>query len=606
MNLYRMKKYLICILFLLFGGLAYADPVPAGRARAVAETFWQSSPLTRASSSDMHLVMDSRDAMPAVRSSSDVPAWYVFGDAEGTGFVVVSGDDAAMPVLGYSFENPFPGHDDLPPNLSGWLSFVTEEITAVRGAGETVPADVSEKWRTAAAGTPVVTIQTALWDQDAPYNILCPKIGSASTYTGCTATALAIVLRHYRWPESGTGTVPGYRTDSGSLDVPATRLGTYDWDNMIMDYRGGYTQAQANAVATLMRDCAVILQSDFGTVDSDGTGAYPETAVSALATYMGYDRSMRLVKRGFYSASEWNAMMKAELDGGNPVFYGGSSDSGGHAFVLDGYTDNGYFHVNWGWSGFCNGYFLLSALNPDGQGAGGSAGGYNSGQDALVGLKRDEGGEWETVLGFEAYEDAEDGMVYRGLSTDRTPERNVPFTLSGGLLYNMGAVTFTGDVIFAVTDADGNIVQRLFGGPVNEIEPNYGFCVSESVTITAPLYEGSRIQALYKSSGASAWNVARGNEESGCTWEIPLSASSNTVGESTRLVYNRNDGILRILVDSGVSVSLYAPDGSDLGFICEMNDGEVTVDASLIPAGRCRLVVKKDDETKELTLKLKD
>ena len=108
----------------------------------------------------------------------------------------------------------------------------------------------------------------------------------------------------------------------------------------------------------------------------------------------------------------------AELDGGNPVFYGGSSDSGGHAFVLDGYTDNGYFHVNWGWSGYCNGYFLLSALNPDGQGAGGSAGGYNNGQDALVGLKRDEGGEWTVSLGFEAYEDPEDGTVYRGLSTD--------------------------------------------------------------------------------------------------------------------------------------------------------------------------------------------
>lgn len=229
-----------------------------------------------------------------------------------------------------------------------------------------------------------------------------------------------------------------------------------------------------------------------------------------------------------------------ELDGGNPVFYGGSSDSGGHAFVLDGYTDNGYFHVNWGWIGYCNGYFLLSALNPDGQGAGGSAGGYNNGQDALVGLKRDEGGEWTVSLGFEAYEDPEDGTVYRGLSTDRTPERNVPFTLSGGLLYNMGAAAFSGDVIFAVTDAGGNIVQRLFGGPVNEIEPNYGFCVSGSVTVTSPVLEGYRIRALYRGEGDSVWNVARGNEESGCVWEIPL-LSTNAILESTRLTYNKTD-----------------------------------------------------------------
>ncbi|MBO8445837.1 MAG: C10 family peptidase [Bacteroidetes bacterium] len=298
-------------------------------------------------------------------------------------------------------------------------------------------------------------------------------------------------------------------------------------------------------------------------------------------------------------------MMMTELDGGNPVFYGGSSDSGGHAFVLDGYTDNGYFHVNWGWSGYCNGYFLLSALNPDGQGAGGSAGGYNNGQDALVGLKRDEGGEWTVSLGFEAYEDPEDGTVYRGLSTDRTPERNVPFTLSGGLLYNMGAAAFSGDVIFAVTDAGGNIVQRLFGGPVNEIEPNYGFCVSGSVTVTSPVLEGYRIRALYRGEGDSVWNVARGNEESGCVWEIPL-LSTNAILESTRLTYNKTDGLLHVLVESEVSVSLYASDGTDLSDICERRGDEVTVDSSLLPAGRCRLVLKNEEGEKELTLKLKE
>ena len=596
-------RYSILGALLFFVGWAFAGNVTEQQARRVAVAFFQSAPQTRVSESDLRLVRDSESTL--TRSGGAAPAYYVFDNAAGGGFVIVSGDDVASPVLGYSFTEEFP-EGNLPSNVQGWLDGLREEINAARRDGVEAEEAVTRAWQETRSGDVVVDMQTARWDQGDPYNLLCPMVSGQRTYTGCTATALAIIMRYHQWPERGVGTLPAYNTETFGISIPALELGhTYDWANMPLDYSSSSTTAQEEAVATLMRDCSVLLQSDYGTNATGGTGAYVDEVLKTVE-YMGYDKAMRCEMRDSYTSGEWYELMQTELDNRRPVLYTGSNDEGGHAFVLDGYTTDNYYSVNWGWSGFCNGYFLLSALNPDGQGAGGSAGGYNSGQDALVGLKRDEGGEWETVLGFEAYEDAEDGTVYRGLSTDRTPERNVPFTLSGGLLYNMGAVTFTGDVIFAVTDADGNIVQRLFGGPVNEIEPNYGFCFSQSVTITAPLYEGSRIQALYRSSGASAWNVARGNEESGCTWEIPLSASSNTVGESTRLVYNRNDGILHILVDSGVSVSLYAPDGSDLGSICEMKDGEVTVDASLMPAGRCRLVLKKDDETKELTLKLKD
>ena len=69
-----------------------------------------------------------------------------------------------------------------------------------------------------------------------------------------------------------------------------------------------------------------------------------------------------------------------------PVFYMGvTSDEGGHAFVCDGYRD-GYFHINWGWSGVSNGYFLLWSLDPDVQGTGGSSSGngFDFYQDILT------------------------------------------------------------------------------------------------------------------------------------------------------------------------------------------------------------------------------
>lgn len=109
---------------------------------------------------------------------------------------------------------------------------------------------------------------------------------------------------------------------------------------------------------------------------------------SGLKTYMGYDKKARIISRNGYSTFEWNALMKGELDNSRPIIYAGFSVRSGHAFVLDGYTDQDYYRVNWGWGGYCDGYFLLTALDPEGQGAGGSEGGYNTSQTAVIGIQK--------------------------------------------------------------------------------------------------------------------------------------------------------------------------------------------------------------------------
>ena len=147
----------------------------------------------------------------SARAVGEAPAYYVFGCTDSEGFVIVAGDDAVMPVLGYSFDSSFP-QTDLPVNLKLWLQGISEEIAEKRRAptyGSTQSNSLAQRWTTVRAGQAVVELETAKWDQANPYNWLCPHIAGKETYTGCTATATAIVMRYHQWPKAGSGTLPG-------------------------------------------------------------------------------------------------------------------------------------------------------------------------------------------------------------------------------------------------------------------------------------------------------------------------------------------------------------------------------------------------------------
>ena len=323
------------LLFVLLSGLAFAGNVPEEQARKAAIAFWQSAPLTRgASSATFQMVLQSENLV--TRSSGMESAYYVFDNTSGPGFVIVAGDDVAMPILAYSFENEFPTRE-MPENLKGWLDGMRKEINYARRHGAKASAYVSRAWAATSVGTPVVELETAQWNQEAPYNNLCPQVNLKKTYTGCTATALAIVMKYHEWPLQGAGTLPGYTTTTYKANIESLPLGhTYDWGNMRMEYSLLYTAQEAEAVATLMRDCAIGIQSDFGPVGSSGTGAYPSDIPSFLVDHMGYDRACRAVYRVNYNTADWNQLMKNELDNRRPVLFGGSSGvdgSGGHQLL---------------------------------------------------------------------------------------------------------------------------------------------------------------------------------------------------------------------------------------------------------------------------------
>lgn len=601
---------------MLFPMLLSAGNVSEKRAAEMAGAFWSASgPQTRASSADLRLVLHSgmsallsggysTSSVPS--SGTESPAYYVYDNASGPGFVIVAGDDSVEPILGYSFENDFPQGPAMPDNLLYWLGHIRAQILAVRAAGVTASEDVARKWAETRSGNVVVQLETAMWDQSEPYNLLCPYVDNSPVYTGCSATALAILMRYHSWPVRGTGTLPSYRTSTYWQSIQSLALGhEYDWDNMLLDYSGYSSSVQKNAVATLMRDCAIMLQSDFCPVGSAGTGAYTNTIPQLLSTYMGYDKSARCLNRDDFGTSQWLSMIKAELDADRPVYYTGFDYDGGagHAFLLDGYTSDDYFGLNWGWSGYYNGYFRLDALDPTGTGAGGGTGSFNDGQTAIIGLQKDFGGDYVDDIGFAEY----DG--YNGLEVDRTVRQNEPFNLKFGFLYNRSAFDFVGTICLAVVDHDGNVVEILYDGMQSTesepLRPGYGYLSTVNVTVTQAIQIGYRIRALFRSEKTPEWTVVTGNEEAGCVWDLLIADEYveplPPIEEETSLSYSKSDNILRLTVPENVTVSLFGPSGDDLSRFCLAEGLEVRINTLLLPAGRCRLVLSRGDETKELT-----
>jgi hypothetical protein len=203
--------------------------------------------------------------------------------------------------------------------------------------------------------------------------------------TGCVATAMAQIMYHHKWPNQGSGKIEVYNgTRSEVIDFANT---TYEWDLMTPVYSSLSTEAECNAIATLMYHVGRSVNMMYG----DASGAVTAESAKALATYWKYDKSIIHRDRRYYSMNEWERMIMDEIDNNRPILYHGQSPEGGHAFVLDGYNSDGYVHINWGWNGMSDGYFMLHALSPEKQGTGGFTGGYNNGQGAVFGIQPNHG-----------------------------------------------------------------------------------------------------------------------------------------------------------------------------------------------------------------------
>ena len=323
--------------------------------------------------------------------------FYVF-NIDGGGFVIVSGDDRTVEILGYSENGTF-DVNNIPDNMRGLLQEYAEGIQYLDDHNIQVDKTSNRSVRRTGM-TSIVPVMKQKWNQGKPYNNLCPEYQGKHSVTGCVATAMAQIMGHHRWPDYTTNPIPAYTTYTRKISVDGVGANTPISWSLIQDKYGycyedgkqyAYTDDQATAIAELMLYCGTSVEMAY---DVSGSGAYTGDVIDALVNYFDYEEeTCRWLDRVDYSYSEWQDIIYKELQENRPVLYSGQSAGGGHAFVVDGYDSEDFFHINWGWGSASDGYYRLCILNPGEQGIGGSTSseGYGTSQGCGIGIKPNDG-----------------------------------------------------------------------------------------------------------------------------------------------------------------------------------------------------------------------
>lgn len=350
-----MKHHALLLVTLLIGSSAFANPIDPNRAKTIAIGFMnerakpsierRNASLTQVAPDDYVLV--SQD----VATLSDTHPYYAFNRMAG-GYVVVSGDDRLPPVLGYADSGKFSA-EKMPPALRQLLDNLANAgslsaIQPMRTPGEDTRMEIM----------PLVETQ---WNQDAPYNNLCPidPYYNQKSLTGCVPVALAQLMYYHRWPKSGTGTTSyQFGGHTYSADFSAVE---YQWDKMQPRYGEGAQEESEDAVATLLYHCAVLARTEFYF-----KGSYGWYDTDMLANHFGYAPVISWMDLDDYNSDEFDETLYRDLARGLPVVYHSNDLNGpvSHVWLVDGYRKGGYFHCNWGWGGTDDGFYLLSALRP--------------------------------------------------------------------------------------------------------------------------------------------------------------------------------------------------------------------------------------------------
>ena len=328
--------------------------------------------------------------------------YYVFNAGNDEGYVIISGDDRTEPVLGYVEQGTF-DPNNIPENMRSWLQLYADQIKFIVD-NDIQPNSPLLKKRNKVAATKhsVGELLKSRWNQGHPYNLTCPKYykeDGTQHYpaAGCVATAMAQVMYFYKYPEKTKTAIPThsntYTLSDGTEKVVTMkaipRNTIIDWEYMRDTYSCNDEHAHDRpdtAVANLMLYCGQAVKMGYG----GSSGAATSRSRDVYVNYFGFDTRAFWGGRGSYSIDEWFDMLYNEIEEGYPVLYAGHSSGGGHAFVLDGFDGDNLFHVNWGWGGGSNGWFLVSILNPgdnSGIGASSSSDGYSMSQGALFNLR---------------------------------------------------------------------------------------------------------------------------------------------------------------------------------------------------------------------------
>lgn len=466
-------QFLLVLLLALGYSPLQAKRITQWQAQQQAYSFWGKQMPQKAKAK-------SRAATTASRSD----AYYVFNNDAG-GFVIIAGDDAVTPVLGYTSTGSFDA-ENLPDGLKDLLKSYERQIAAL---GDNY---VANQTATRAAFTGEKLLNTAKWNQYAPFNKYTP----GNYVTGCVATAGAIVMKHHGYPAKGTGS-HSYTWNGKTLTANFEH--DYDWASMPAKY-DGTNDAAFDGVARLMADLGVAVEMQYA---QSGSAAYIGNLITALQTYFGYSKLSYLASIDDMEAEAWKEKLRGEIDANRPILYSASDASvGGHAFVIDGYRGES-FSVNWGWGGYCDGCYQIGALNPQSEGRP-TGDKYNIGQTAVIGLQPSDGTEKISTMGFMKVS-GQLQALNMNVTDVKKGQRGAIFSAPIG---NTGDRSFTGEVVVALMNAKGEMREIVTSKPfkLTDFAPGYFYpALSFSIESKVDAEPGDYLAIMAKEDGSEEY-----------------------------------------------------------------------------------------------------
>lgn len=520
-----MKK-IFTIIPLLFLSIALsAAPIGEKRAREIAISFFAEG-ATRTVTPVVELAWAGDDLTPTAgrfsTSTTNVneSLLYIYNRTDAKGHIVIAGDDVLRPIIAFSRDNTL-DINNLPDGVRFMLKSWSKQIAAAR-AGKYTPTRVAGE----GVGDVVLDYKTAEWNQGTPFNNFAPVYDGQNSVTGCVATALSIICHHNKWPDKGVGTTDAYsyEDDYGTeRHISALQLGhTYDYANMRSDnYTNGYTSAEADAVATLMRDIGYGVQMMYHYV---GSGAFDDSALVGMMKHFKYSKAAKMQYGVSFTDSEWVDKLINNIKNNGPTYlsgvdYGRNDVHVGHAFVLDGYTTGGYIHINYGWGGSGNAYYLIPSID------------YMHNQTAFFDMvpDRDSTSQYSDNLTYVEIS-SNNKITYAGLTVASPIVVNTPCTIRVGAIYNGHIAQFDGYIRLVHCDKLGNVKSVLDAEQALKLDSGYYTYDEISVTPTQPFADGDKIVLQSRSANSQEWkNVLRQSEN--CSQSIILQASAEYIAE---------------------------------------------------------------------------
>jgi len=500
-----MKTILLYIAFVCVSIFTYAKPVDEATANKTGLNFLMNNTKNAFKTSfTLHLAYKSTSNT----NGSGTVYYYVFNADHG--FVIVAGDDQAMPILGYSDEGTF-STTNIPVHVAEWLNGYNSQMKSIVENNMEATPKISGKWTSLInnifptapqqtnSGTPLTT---TTWDQLPYYNDLCPYDNGAQRHTasGCVATAMAQLMKFWGWPATGIGhhsySDPNYGTQAANFD------GTnYNWAGMPNSLNSANT-----SIATAMYQCGVSVNMTYGVEESDAyvlasQSPGPNCAENALKTYFGYDKTLHGVLRSNYSDAAWINAMESEIDGGRPVIYTGTGNGGGHCFICDGYDNNNNLHFNWGWGNLYIGYYSINSLNPGTGGTGSGSGTYNSNQQAIIGIKPST-----ALLSYNIGLNSSLGLSSDSIQYQSTFALTTSFV---NLLSN--SHDFTGNYAIEIFDSLGNLIDSVVSATSTLTKGSSSLPIAFNYPGSASLLPGTYTIQVYIRPSGGTWSIVANN-----------------------------------------------------------------------------------------------